>query len=112
MSATPFLQPAAAAALSEDKLPTYDGSLVALGAWLRLLSRSAHLLPAEIAFFLLTAATAAGPKTAVLSPKHAQLLSQGLVKAQNYGILHPPPVDDQFEAVYDSLQLLAENPHS
>ena len=108
------MQPVSAAApnLSQtEQLPAYDGSLVALPAWLRLLARCAHLFPPEVAFFLLTGAAAAGPKTAVLSVKQASMLSESLMGSLNYGVLNPPPIGDKFDNAYDTFQQLPNNPH-
>ena len=108
------MQPISATAPSDgqqEQLPAFDGSLVALPAWLRLLARSAHLFPPEVAFFLLTGAATAGPKTAVLSVKQAALLSGNLLGTLNYGVLSPPPIEDIFNSAYDTLQQLPNNPH-
>ena len=86
---------------TDEQLPTFDGSQIALAHWLRELVRYEHLLPSELAYWLVTgsANTAAG-KTAVLSVQHAYLLHHDLVEVQGFNVVNPPPVDDKFDDLY------------
>ena len=88
---------------TDEQLPTFDGSQIALAHWLRELVRYEHLLPAELAYWLVTGAanTAAG-KTAVLSVHHAHLLHNNVVEQQGFNVVNPPPVEDKFLALYAS----------
>ena len=88
---------------TDEQLPTFDGSQIALANWLRELQRYEHLLPAELAYFLITGAanTSAG-KTAVLSVHHAHLLHNNLIEQHNYSVVNPPPLADKFKTLYDS----------
>ena len=86
---------------ADEQLPTFDGSQIALANWLRELQRFEHLLPSELAYWLVTgsANTAAG-KTAVLSVHHAYLLYNDVVEQHGFNVVNPPPVEDKFLALY------------
>ena len=72
-----------------------------MAQWLRDLDSSAHLFDSDISYLLVTASTiTSNCKTAVMSPEHSRLLELGLVHAQNYGVLNPPPISDNFVAAY------------
>ena len=88
---------------TDEQLPTFDGSQIALAHWLRELTRYEHLLPSELAYWLVTgsANTAAG-KTAVLSVHHAHLLHNNVVEQHNFNVVNPPPVEDKFRGLYAS----------
>ena len=86
-----------------DKMPTTDGSSLALAQWLRDLEAAQHLFDSDVAYFLVTAsAIASNCKTAVLSREHSKLLLLNEVQRQNYSVLNPPPVADSFLAAYTS----------
>ena len=91
------------AVLTDEQLPTFDGSQIALANWLRELQRYEHLLPAELAYWLVTgsANTAAG-KVAVFSAQHAHLLYRNAVEVHNFNVVNPPPVEDKFLSLYNN----------
>ena len=84
-----------------DQLPTFDGTQLDLGIWLRKLENSQHLLPSEINYFLITGALAGKDhRTVVCSLRHGLLLQQGYLHTQGFGVCNPPPVADGFAALY------------
>ena len=86
---------------ADEQLPLFDGSQIALATWLRELQRYEHLLPSDLAYWLVTgsASTAAG-KTAVLSVRHAHLLYRDAVELHGFNVINPPPIEDKFLALY------------
>ena len=97
---------AATAATDEDdsqqeRLPTFDGTQLDLGIWLRLLANTSYLLTSELAYYTITGAHAARDhKTVVLSLKHGILLKAGYIHRQNYTVINPPPSEDNYDSLY------------
>ena len=84
-----------------DQLPTCDGTQLDLGVWLRNLQNSHHLLPEDIAYFVVTGALATKDhKTVVTSLQHGILLKSGYIHRQDFGVTNPPPIGDGFLALY------------
>ena len=84
-----------------DQLPTCDGTQLDLGVWLRNLQNSHHLLPEDIAYFVVTGALATKDhKTVVTSLQHGILLESGYIHRQEFGVTNPPPIGDGFAALY------------
>ena len=110
----PPRRPTAAAADTDqtaEELPTFDGSQVQLSQWFRELLRYQHLLPAELAYYLVTgAANAAQGKTAVVSVQHAHLLFHDLVEPEGFHVCNPPPMANKFVDLYATS--LANDPNS
>ena len=50
MPGRPSSATADSAVLTDEQLPTFDGSQIALASWLRELHRYEHLLPSELAY--------------------------------------------------------------
>ena len=89
----------------EEQLPTFDGSQVTIASWLRDLKRNEHLLSSDIAYFATSgAASSYGGKTAVSSVHHAHLLHHNLLDAENFSVINPPPLEDQFFAIYATIK--------
>ena len=83
------------------QLPTCDGTQLDLGIWLRNLLNSQHLLPPEIAYFVITGALATKDhKTVVCSLQHGILLKSGYIHRQGFSVTNPPPIEDGFAALY------------
>ena len=88
-----------------EKMPTCDGSQIALASWLRELKRFEHLLPSDVAFWVVTGAcSASGGKTAVASVQHALLLHNDLLEACDFSIVNPPPNDNKYVDLYASMR--------
>ena len=93
-------QPAEAADTDRDSLPLWDGTHLSGLAWLRELEANQHLLDADVAHFLRTAAVVtSAAKTAVSSHEHSALLKNNIITKQNYSIRNPPP-EDNFVGLY------------
>ena len=72
-----------------------------IAQWSRDLLNSSHLFDAEIAYFLATASWITNQgKTAVLNIEHGILLSRKIIQKQNYTVLDPPPIHDEFTTLY------------
>ena len=79
-------------------------------AWLRDLEGAQHLFDTDVAYFLTTASAINSQcKTAVMTAEHSKLLTSGQVELQNYSILKPPPIADQFRGLYASLHTSIAN---
>ena len=92
---------ASAADTEPNALPCFNGSQMELNRWLRDLANSQHLFESDIAYFLVTgcSVTSAG-KTAVASAEQSILLTNDIIRQQEYSIMNPPPVDDRFKGLY------------
>ena len=88
----------------DNKLPLWDGTHLTGLPWLRELEASEHLFDADVAYYLRTGAVVtSAAKTAVGSLEHSALLSQDIIRKQEYSISNPIP-DDNFKELYDSIQ--------
>ena len=84
-----------------EQLPTFDGTQLDMGIWLRQLLNCVHLLPSDLAYYAITGAHATRDhKTVVLSLKHGILLKSGYIHSQNFTITNPPPNEDNYDALY------------
>ena len=105
MSSLGINKPSADTADMDDKLPLWDGTHLNGLPWLRELEAREHLLESDVAYYLRTAAVVtSAAKTAVSSHEHAALLTNDIIRRQDYSILNPPP-DDNFKALYAAIQV-------
>ena len=87
--------------IQSDSLPTFDGTQLDLGIWLRSLGNLQHLLPQDLVYFVITGAFAGRDhKTVVCSLHHGLLLQQGYIHLQGFSVVNPPPIADGFAALY------------
>ena len=86
------------------KLPLWDGTHLTGLPWLRELEACEHMFDADVAYYLRTGAVVtSAAKTAVSSLEHSALLSQDIIRKQNYCVSNPIP-DDNFKALYADIQ--------
>ena len=104
MSSRSLSKQAADTTEPESKLPLWDGTHLTGLPWLRELEACEHLFDADVAYYLRTAAVVtSAAKTAVSSLEHSALLSQDIIRKQNYSVTNPPP-DDNFKELYANIQ--------
>ena len=105
MSSRALAKPSADVADSDKtSLPLWDGTHLSGLPWLRELEANEHLLDADVAYFLRTAAVVtSAAKVAVSSAEHSALLKNNIIIRQNYSIRNPPP-DDDFSGLYKEIQ--------
>ena len=85
----------------KEELPTCSGAHLEFAQWFRDLLHYSYLFEADVAFFLASGSSVTNNgKTAVLNTEHGLLLGRKIIKAKNYYVLNPPPIDDAFAALY------------
>ena len=88
--------------ISDELLPSTNGSQHDLHQFLRALAGDMECLEADEVYLITTgAAMASGGKLAVMSVKHNMLLRAGYIAKEKYGILNPLPTDE-YTALYSA----------